>query len=339
VVAVEVVQSIQTIANSVRLVAGKRTIARVWVDSGITNGFNNGVGPGQARITGRLSMLPASGPPPLDTPAILNSPTTINARPSASFDRDLFSHSLNFELPMAQLSGSRRLNVTVFVPGREGEPGFTASGGTTVTFFPQATQELLPFPMTDSRLGGTTNIVQWRAALQGARTRLPIAEGGFTEHPALPMATLSIEDLTSTIGWGLLVTRLATIVFIFPNQPVGGIRSALVPSNPMAYALNGIALARIGATAPAMVSQATLGATYAHEMCHLAGVDHAPCGSPGPPFDPRLPGRTEDAGMDVPTRSVINAARGELMSLCGGELRWPSIANYDGIMFTAFPIN
>ena len=106
-----------------------------------------------------------------------------------------------------------------------------------------------------------------------------------------------------------------------------------------AYALNGIALARFGATAPAMVARATLGATYAHEMCHLAAVDHAPCGSPPGPIDPRLPGTIEDAGMDVPARSVVPSATGELMSLCGGQSRWPSIANYNGIMFGAFPIN
>jgi IPT/TIG domain len=338
VVAIEVVQSIQRVTNSVRLAAGKRAIARVWVDSGITNGFNNGVGAGQVPVTGRLSILPAAGGPPVESPPILNSPATINARPAAAFDRDLFSHSLNFELPAGHLSGSRRLNVTVFVPGREGDPGYTASGSTTVTFQPRPTQEILPFLLTDSRLGGATNAGQFATSLAGARTRLPIATTGFTVHPALPAATQSIEDLTTQFGWGLLVTRLATIVFIFPSQPVGGIRSAIVPNNG-AYALNGIALARFGLTAPAMVSRATLGATYAHEMCHLAAVDHAPCGSPGPPIDPRLPGRTEDAGMDVPARTVVPAARGELMSLCGGELRWPSIANYDGIMFTAFPIN
>lgn len=338
VVAIEVVQSIQRVTNSVRLSAGKRAIARVWVDSGITNGFNNGVGAGQAQITGRLSVLPASGGPPVDSPPILNVPATVNARPAASFDRDLFSHSLNFELPSGQLSGTRRLNVTVFVPGREGQAGYTASGSTTVTFLPRPTQEILPFLLTDSRLGGATNAGQFATSLAGARTRLPIAQTGFTVHPALAAGTQSLEDLTTQFGWGVLVTRLAAMVFIFPSQPVGGIRSAIVPNN-AAYALNGIALARFGLTAPAMVSRATLGATYAHEMCHLAGVDHAPCGSPGPPFDPRLPGRTEDAGMDVPARTVIPALRGELMSLCGGELRWPSIANYDGIMFGAFPIN
>ena len=73
-------------------------------------------------------------------------------------------------------------------------------------------------------------------------------------------------------------------------------------------------------------------------MCHLAFVDHAPCGGPPPPIDPRLPGTIEDVAMDVPSRTITPAGTGELMSLCDGQARWPSIAHYNGIMFTAFPI-
>ena len=41
---IEVVQSIQTPTNSVRLVAKRRTAVRVFVDSGISDGFDFGTG-------------------------------------------------------------------------------------------------------------------------------------------------------------------------------------------------------------------------------------------------------------------------------------------------------
>jgi hypothetical protein len=114
-----------------------------------------------------------------------------------------------------------------------------------------------------------------------------------------------------------------------------------------AYAVNGMGIARVGGVAPAFMSQAVLTGTFAHELGHCHGLGHAPCppppGTPGtgdcsdPPdgIDARLPGRTDDVGVDVPAGTVIPAGRGELMSYCGdlsrcpGATRWPSIATWD----------
>jgi hypothetical protein len=164
-----------------------------------------------------------------------------------------------------------------------------------------------------------------------------VAETGFIVNPPLTLTTQLGRDLTSAIGWNLLIMDLATMVFIFPSTPVGGIRTALVPAN-AAFPFNGMATPRVGPAVPAMAAQAGLPATFAHEMSHCVGLGHAPCGGPAPPIDPRLPGRTEDTGMDCATATVIPAGTGELMSLCGGQGRWPSIAHYDGVLFTSLPI-
>src|SRR6266516_3128641 len=61
VTAIEVVQAIQRADNSVRLVAGKRTVARVFVASGLTGGFDYGPGPDiQPGVGGTLFAFPAS---------------------------------------------------------------------------------------------------------------------------------------------------------------------------------------------------------------------------------------------------------------------------------------
>jgi hypothetical protein len=148
--------------------------------------------------------------------------------------------------------------------------------------------------------------------------------------------------------------------------PVDGIRTALVPRNPGGlidaagnpippYRVNGIALPRDGLLPPAMISQAGLTGTFAHEMGHTQGLGHAPCpappGTPGsgdcndPPdgIDPLLPGSTDEVGFDVPAGNVIESGRGEFMSYCGdfarcgGPTRWPSIATWD-ILFDGLPI-
>jgi IPT/TIG domain len=345
VIRVEVVQSIQTAANTVRLVASKRTLVRVFVDSGIANGFDSGAGPNnQGNVTGRLTISPSTGGPAVGAGPPINPGGAIVAQ-SGGGSRALLNDSLNFELPLGQLSGGRRLDVTVFVAGRENDPspGWRATGSLTVAFTSIAGQEILPFLVADGALGvgSRPTPAQFATSLQGARTRLPIAQNGFAVNPAILDTTSLAEDLTSTVGWGLLVTRLAMTIFLFPTTPVGGIRTALVPLN-AAYPLNGIALPRILLTAPTMVSQATCGATYAHEMCHLAGAGHTPCGGPAPPIEPGVPGRTEDIAIDVPTRTIFPAGSPELMSLCGtgvcGADRWIAIALYNGRMFGAFPI-
>jgi IPT/TIG domain len=347
VVGIEVVQVIQTPANSVRLVANKRTIVRVSVDSGISNNFNKGTGANlQPDVTGDCTIFPGGAGMGFGAGAPLNTNGDIDARPAASINRDVFEHTLNFELPVNRLSGSVRVDVRVWVGGHENDVGgpWRASGMTTVSFVVEPTQEVLPLLINDAPAGplfplraAAPPFTAYLASLQGARTRYPVAETGFIVNPPLTLTTQQNRDLTTVIGWNLLVMDLATIIFIFPSTPVGGIRTALVPAN-ATFAFNGMATPRVGPAVPAMAAQAGLPATFAHEMSHCVGLGHAPCGGPAPPIDARLPGTTEDTGMDVATAAVIPAGRGELMSLCGGQGRWPAIAHYDGVLFTSLPI-
>ena len=85
---------------------------------------------------------------------------------------------------------------------------------------------------------------------------------------------------------------------------------------------------------PAMVAQAGLAATFAHELAHVFGFGHTPCGSPKD-IDPDLPGYIEETGVDVHSGTTFPAgmgSTGELMSYCSGQSRWVSIALWTKLM-------
>ena len=365
--AVEVVQAIQRADNSVSLVAGKRTAVRVFVESGMTGGFDLGAGPDvQPGVTGRITVFPVGGNQGFGSGAPW-SPGTVAARPAATMNRDDPTHSLQFELPVALITGAVDLHVRVFVAGHENDIGgdYVASATTRVTFTASAAQEVLPFLIADPIWGlPAPTLAQFNNSLQGARSRYPISETGFVVNPPIAFATASFgraRDLTAALGWQLLLGELTTMIFLFPNTPVGGVRAGVVPRDPgtltdpdgnqVNYALNGIAMPRVLLSIPSQLSQNGLQGTFAHELGHAIGIGHAPCPPPcagcdcTPPagIDARLPGGTDDTAMDVPARSVIEAGRGELMSYCGdtsqcpGATRWPSIATWN-IILGSLPI-
>jgi hypothetical protein len=180
------------------------------------------------------------------------------------------------------------------------------------------------------------------ATLAAARLRMPLAEQGFVVKPRIETALPPGIDLRGAPGWGWLCFNLATWVFLFPTQDVGGLRTALVPADSR-YAFNGIGTPRVGLTPPASATQSGLGTTMAHELGHaFVGPGHAGCppaGAPGAPADIDTALRTRLAwpGLDVPARTVIPSGRAVLMSYCDGQDRWPSEQYWESVR-TRVPI-
>lgn len=348
VTAIEVVQAIQRADNSVRLAAGKRTVVRVFVESGLTGGFDYGPGPDiQPGVGGTLLAFRQGVGFGVDARPL--APGSLNAQPAMAIDRGTRTHSLNFELPLAACTGQVRLDVRVAAKDHEQDFGgpFVAFGSTTVTFREPATQAVEPYLIVDVVNGiPAPTLAQYNASLQEARKRFPIAETGFIVAPPVSWSTGSARNLGTLVGWSSLLNALATLSLVH----FGAIRTGLVPPDPatpaVSYALGGMGFPRFGATMPALLAQAGLAGTFAHELGHTLSINHAPCCTNfWDNQDGRLPGGTEDVGFDVPANMVIEAGRGELMSYCGDSsrcpsatrTRWPSIVLWD-ILFDSLGI-
>jgi hypothetical protein len=338
----EVIQTIQHFDlvnsaqnNSIRLVANKRTLVRVYVDSGITNNFDSGAGPNNyANVTGELMVSAKS----TLTIQPLNAGQVVTARPPAQIDRGDLTHTLNFELPLQYLSGNIEILPSVWM---QGDKVYGTHQGALIKldFQPRRNQNLVKIRVQDDNLQlAAPSDADYDTSLQGARTRYPISEDGFIIYiaPGHQVVTTT-RNLAAALQngdpdpgpWTDLLDDIEDFTDDF--QDIGQIWTAIVPNNyilPNGMSTNGIAISQ----SKVLAARATLQATFAHELGHTFGILHAPCGLPaGQTPDSRLPANTEDIGLDVPRRFLIPAQTSELMSYCRPSWgtfqdRWPSIA-------------
>ena len=136
------------------------------------------------------------------------------AVPAASRDRGNPAHSLDIELPLAELRGAVRLEARVAVAGHENDVGgpWTAFATTTVTFLDQPTQVVLPMPVSDPLNGlPAPSVAAFNTSLQEARKRYPVAESGWIINPPIPLQSRdrfgNAYDLSTTTDWGGSSTR------------------------------------------------------------------------------------------------------------------------------------
>jgi hypothetical protein len=332
---IEVVQSIQTVGNTVRLTANRMTAVRVFVDSGITDGFDLGAGPG--RVAGVTASLMAES---LDDGSVRSCGAPWpGSQANPSPNRDVLADSFNFDVPLAACRGNVRFRAVVEVKGPPGAPPVSfATGSTDVSFTPKPSQELLPLLITDpSSASPAPTMANFFANLNGlggpARAQ-PFPASGFAVNPPLSMTLSPVENLAIGLVWSVLVAKIATMIFLFPSTPVGGIRTGIVP-NDGSYPWGGMALPRVGLTVPSFIVQAGMPQTTAHELAHTYGQLHVNCGSPAGPFG-GLPLTISDPGLDIPSRSITPAGSSELMTYCNPQ--WPSIPHWDTI-FNSIPVS
>ncbi|WP_372351188.1 hypothetical protein [Streptomyces sp. KL116D] len=327
---VEVNQSVQTggAANRIRLIRNRSTVVRVFVVSGVDNGFDAGAGrnrwPG---VTGDLEVIdPATGSSGAALQPV-NPGGVVTAMPLRELDTENLGHSLNYRLPLSSVSTpSIELRARIWVRGHYGEGGgWSAESSTTVELRDRRPQEVTPILLIDT-VGGApppTMATFVRVLRRGALARLPVPF--FSVNP--PITLPVTQDLTSVLGWAGMLSGLATINFI--GRRSGGIRCGLLPFNG-AYPVSGMGIPRIGFTAPAFASVPDED-TFAHEMGHTHGLDHALCTGAEPwPHDSRLPGRTNATGLHIEDMLIRRRGTGELMGYCPNPT-WPSIETYDHV--------
>jgi hypothetical protein len=329
---IEVVQSIQRSDNSIRLVAFRRTAIRVFVNSGITDGFDFGVGPN--RFDGVQASVIAEN---LDSGSVLSCGAPWSPGQAGAFlSRDVLSDSINFDVPLSACSGNVRFRATVLLPGEAGAPPVSfASQSVSVSFQVRPAQEVLPFLVSDpGSASPTPTMADFFATFQGPARAHPFS--AFTVNPPISLVLGPLDSLTVWSSWERLIAKLTTMIFLFPSTPVGGIRAAIAP-NDTSYPWGGMALPRIAVTVPSFIVQAGDTVTCVHELAHAFGLQHVNCGSPAGPFDGRLPLTISDPGIDVVGRSLLpSGTTNEAMTYCNPQ--WPSIEHWDA-MFDRVPVS
>ena len=337
----EVVQAIQTRTDDVGLVSGKPTAVRVYLTSGLPGG--PGFPPGTGFVGGVAGSLKVKDLLAGTTTTLqpINVGGTATAVPAALQDPDRVGWTHIYALPDQIGVTVLRLDATATYAA---DPSVVPATATkTVTFVPVPRQEVLPILISDPILGlQPPSRAAFASALARARAKLPVVDDTFVLKTPIETVLPPYIDLRGDVGWGLLVFNLATWVFLFPTQDVGGLRTALVPQH-RDYKWGGMGLPRVGPMVPASATQANNGTSLAHEMAHTYGVLHAPC----PPYgyadapadqDTSIPGRLPEAGYDVPHRSVVLSGTPELMSYCQPlDDRWPSAVTWERIR-TRIPI-
>ena len=299
---IEVVQSIQTVGNTVRLTANRMTAVRVFVDSGITDGFDLGAGPGRVGVT--ASVMAES----LDYGSVRScgSPWP-GSQANPSPNRDVLADSFNFDVPLAACQGNVRFRAVVEVKGPPGAPPISfATGSTDVSFTPKPAQELPA--AADHRpveLQSRTDAGQLlrephgirdgppRASVPGERLRgepSALDDPGPHQEPRDRPGLVPARDEDRDHDLPV------------PVDPGRRHRTGIVP-NDSNYPWGGMALPRVLLTVPSFIVQAGMAQTTAHELAHTYGQLHVNCGSPAGPFG-GLPLTISDPGLDIPSRSI-----------------------------------
>ena len=324
---VEVTQAIQhfhsTLGedNTVPLVADKLTLVRVYLDSGVDPSVNNGQVPG---VSGTLTV---SG----DASFTLAPLAPMTAKPLASVDPTVFTDTLNFLIPADQAKGKLTLVAQ-------------ATAGADVSNPEQVGVEFFPIPQlqivmvrVQTKISSAPTRAQYFAAVNKLPMIYPIPTDPGT---AIQYWTVSgseqvfaNHDLTTTDGMDDFLDDLEDIQEDTDddNKKLYGL---LDPSaNP----------SRTGDSRPGdnvAFGLPLIMEAVGHELGHVYGLDHAPCGTPG-----NFPDNTDDnfvpptgkvgeVGVDVAGQVAFPATVGDIMSYCGNltppyEGEWISAYDWD----------
>jgi hypothetical protein len=324
IVGIEVTQAIQhfhsTLGqdNSVPLVEKKLTLVRTYIDSGVDPSVNSGQVP---NVTGTLTV---SG----DASFTVNPIASMTAQPIASVDPTKFTDTLNFLIPADQATGTLTLTAEATVNGDVSNPE-----AATITFSPVGQLNILMVRVQTSTTSAPT-----REEYFAAVNRLPLIYPIPTDPavaiqywfiPGSEVVTAN-HDLTTEDGmhdflgdlediqeesadykklWGLVSNSFP---LKFPGTSRRGDNVAFGFSNIM---------------------------NVGHEMGHLYGLDHAPCGGPDDPDSNFVPpsGLVGEVGVDVAGQLPFPPTIGDIMSYCGSNDeggRWISAYDWNKLYST-----
>jgi hypothetical protein len=326
---VEITQSVQNGSNTVPMVAGRPTVARVYVTvSGVTEASNVIV---EASATRNGVPLPGS--------PRRSDPRTV----TTSVSRGNYASSFNLALPAEWLSGSVRLSIVVDPDNRITEVNETNNGRTQTLEFlavPRLDLTIVPVQYTHTPNGRTYPAPTRDTVSDWVMRAYPIP--GINVRLRAPVAFTG--DLRRGDEWERLLD-LITDVKLSDGAPSSRVYYGLIPiaSGSDRWFSSGIAgIGWVGLRASVGLdltgSSDAAGRLAAHEIGHNLGRFHAPCGVSG---DPRQPFPYPNAsigpgvyGLDISQARVWSPVAPDdtkdLMSYC--QPQWVSDFTYQGLL-------
>ncbi len=269
--------------NVIKLVAGKPTILRVYVDTRTDPAL-----PNVSQLSGVLETRTAGSGTwhlPL-TPANV----FITPRPIADVDRKISNHTLNFRIPRERCRGSLQAKITVFEASQPGETQYTSKTEDRIlqfnVFSPlQIRLVRIRYENADRAMNVPAPTVAdfWTTAQYVLKT-FPIPgislvreseelyDGDFTDISPAGNEPADSPNRGTTGSIFNILDRLVAAENLGPCVRY----LALIPGPPARQAPNsGWAVGR------ETISDVFNGPTLAQELAHTFGRDHAPCGTTG----------------------------------------------------------
>lgn len=314
--AMYIIQSVQQLDNSVRLVANRDAVARVYL-----RGSRTGIGASGVRVrvfqgNTLLQTLQANVNPTLTVDETCCSAniaipgSLIRAGVSILADAD----------PANAIAESNETDNTFPLSGTPMALNVTTVSDFNITLVPVRQIRSNQLGVISSTVMNTLRSI-WPLGTINVRTR------------TTPLAI----DYTLVSGsfdeWGFLVRDMELARRADPQaQYYYGLVRVTYQSGVVGLAGGIPALSSVGVDEGSSFGAAEAKLTLAHEIGHTLGLRHAPCGGAAGP-DPAFPftdGRSGAFGMDIASGNVVKIPSGhDIMSYCDNQ--WVSVYNYRNV--------
>ena len=313
--AMYLIQSVQQLDGSVKLVAGRAAVARVYV-----RGSRTGIGTTVVRVRA------------FDGNTLLQS-FEANVTPSLAVDESCCSANITIPANLIRAGVSIIADAdptNLIVESNETDNSFPLNGiplALNVVTVPDFNVRLVPIRQNRTGQTGVVNT----ATVNTLKSVWPLGTVNITTRATLVMDyTL---NSTSFDEWSLIVRDLELVRRgESSNMYYYGMVRVNYTSGVLGLAGGIPALSAVGIDEGTPFGAAEARITLAHEMGHTIGLRHAPCGGAAGP-DPAFPfndGRSGAFGMDIASGNVVKVPTGtDIMGYCDNQ--WVSVYNYRNV--------
>jgi len=314
--AMYIIQSVQQLDGSVKLVANRDAVARVFV-----RGSRTGIG----TVAVRLRFFQG---------ATLLQTMQANVTPTLTIDEacctaDIAIPGSLIRAGVSVLADADPLNA--IAESNETDNSFPLSGtaqALNVVTVPDLNVRLVPIRQNRA---GTVGVAT-QSVMNTLRSVWPLNTVNVTARTALSIDYGLVS--TSFDEWGYLVRdlELARRAEGATSYYYGLVRVSYT-SGVLGLAGGIPALSAVGVDEASSFGAAEAKLTLAHELGHTFGLRHAPCGGAAGP-DPAFPytdGRAGAFGMDIASGNIVKTPNGtDIMGYCSNQ--WVSVYNYRNVL-------